>query len=106
MKRFRDLAIFIFFSLGLLIVITGTLFNYYLSPVSEKDTEKEIEIKDGKDIDEITNTLYDNELIRNPKVFKIYLQINGIDELKEGSFTIKQNKSAREIAHQLEINNK
>lgn len=48
-------------------------------------------------MDEVATTLYAEKLIRNPKVFKIYLKINSIDELKTGSFMVKQNMSSPEI---------
>jgi ribonucleoside-diphosphate reductase alpha chain len=43
------------------------------------------------------------KIIRNPKVFKIYLAIMGIDEMKEGSFTLKPSSSAKDIAKNLSI---
>ena len=101
MKRFRDLAISLFFAIGLTIVIVGSLFNYYLSPVSRDIIEKEIQIADGKDIDDIVTALYDEKLIRNPKVFKMYLKIYNIDEMKTGSFMIKPNMSSKDIIHLL-----
>jgi len=103
MKGFRDIAIFLFFSIGLTIVIAGSLFNYYLSPVSRDIIEKEIQITDGEDIDNITAMLYDENLIRNPKVFKIYLKIYNIDEMKTGSLKLKQNMSSQEIARHLSV---
>ncbi|MDD2202881.1 MAG: endolytic transglycosylase MltG [Bacilli bacterium] len=103
MKRFRDLAIFLFFSIGLFIIITGSLFNYYLSPVSHDIIEKEIRITDGKDIENIATMLYDENLIRNPKVFKMYLKMYGIDETKVGTLKLKQNMSSREIARHLSV---
>jgi cell division protein YceG involved in septum cleavage len=103
MKKFRDLAIFLLVSIGLMIIIAGSFFNYYLSPVSDDIIEKEVIIDDGKDIDGIASMLYDEKIIRNPKVFKIYLAIMGIDEMKEGSFTLKPSSSAKDIAKNLSI---
>lgn len=103
MKRFRDLAIFTFFSLALAIIIAGSVFNYYLSPVSNNEVEIDVEVSDGKDIDQVADILYDNKLIRNPKVFKIYVRMNGIKKLKEGTFTFKQNMSSKDIVRHLEI---
>lgn len=101
MKKFRDLAIFLFFSLSVMIIIVGSLFNYYLSPVNRDIIEKEIEITDGKDIDKIAMSLYDKKIIRNPKIFKVYLKIYGIDEMKEGSFTLSPSMNAKDIAKYL-----
>ncbi len=103
MKRFRDLAIFTFFSLALAIIIAGSIFNYYLSPVSNNKVEIEVQILNGKDINQVAGILYDNKLIRNPKVFKIYVKMNGIKELKKGTFTFKQNMSAKDIVRHLEV---
>lgn len=101
MKKFRDLAIFLFFSLSVMIIILGSLFNYYLSPVNRDIIEQEIEITDGKDIDNITMSLYNKKLIRNPKIFKFYLKIYKIDEMKEGSFTLSSNMNSKDIAKSL-----
>jgi cell division protein YceG involved in septum cleavage len=103
MKKFRDLAIFLFFSIGLIIVIAGSMFNYYLSPVSNDKKEKEITITDGKNIDKIVTMLYDEKLIRNPKVFKIYLIMYDVDEMKEGTIKLHQAMSSKEIAQRLSI---
>jgi cell division protein YceG involved in septum cleavage len=103
MKRFRDFAIFLFFSLGIAIIILGSMFNYYLSPVSSDIIDVEIKITDGKDINKVTSMLYDKKLIRNPKVFKIYLDIYGVDEFKEGSFKLKPNMGSRKIMEYLSV---
>jgi cell division protein YceG involved in septum cleavage len=104
MKRFRDFAIFLFFSLTIAIIILGSLFNYYLSPVSSDIMEVEIKIIDGKDINRIASMLYDKKLIRNPKVFKIYLAMNGIDEMKEGSFKLTPNMGSKRVIKYLSAN--
>jgi cell division protein YceG involved in septum cleavage len=106
MRKFRDLAIVLFFSLGLTIVIVGSLFNYFLSPVSNDENEIKFEIKDGNDINSIVANLYEEKLIRNPKVFKFYLNVYKIDHMREGSFKISKNMSSREIAHFLSIDKK
>lgn len=95
------MAIFLFFSLAITIIIVGFLFNYYLSPVNHDIIEKEILITDGEDIDSVIATLYKMELIRNPKVFKMYLTIYSIDKMKEGSFKLKSSMGSKEIAHLL-----
>jgi cell division protein YceG involved in septum cleavage len=47
--------------------------------------------------------LYDEKIIRNPKVFKIYLKMMGINEMKEGSFKLRPSSNAKEIAKYLSI---
>lgn len=103
MKRFKDLAVFLFFSLLFFIIVVGSLFNYYLSPISNDDEPKEIQIEYSHNIDDIASILYTEKLIRNPKVFKIYLKINNIEELKSGSFNIKPNMSSPEIIKYLSV---
>jgi len=101
MKRFRNLAIFLFFSLAIFILIVGSLFNYYLSPVSNDQNVEEIVIVDGKKINNIVSMLYEMDLIRNPKMFKLYLDMRGIKELKEGTFYIRKSMSSRQIVESL-----
>lgn len=103
MKRFRDLAVFLFFSLSIVIVVAGSLFNYYLSPVSRDIIEKEIQITDGKNVDAIVDMLYNKKLIRNPKVFRMYLKIYDVRRMKEGSFKLSQSMSSKEIIKKLSV---
>lgn len=86
-----------------MIIIAGSFFNYSLSPVSSDIIEKEVIIDNGKDIDGIASMLYDEKIIRNPKVFKIYLKMMGINEMKEGSFKLRPSSNAKEIAKYLSI---
>ena len=79
------------------ILIVGSLFNYHLSPVGEDHQAKEIVISDGDSIDDVATMLYEEKLIRNPKMFKLYLNLNGIKKLNEGTFSINQSMSSREI---------
>jgi cell division protein YceG involved in septum cleavage len=104
MKRFRDFAIFLFFSLTIAIIILGSMFNYYLSPVSSDIIEIEVKITDGKDVNKIASMLYDKKLIRNPKVFKLYLAMNGINKMKEGTFKLKPNMGSKKIVKYLSVN--
>ena len=97
MERFRNVAIFLFFSLSLFILIVGSLFNYHLSPVGEDHQAKEIVISNKDSIDDVATMLYEEKLIRNPKMFKLYLNLNGIKKLNEGTFSINQSMSSREI---------
>ncbi|MFA5408975.1 MAG: endolytic transglycosylase MltG [Bacilli bacterium] len=101
MKRFRDLAIFLFFSLGLAIIIVGSMFKYYLSPVSNDTTEREFIITEEESINKIVTMLYEQDLIRNPKVFKLYLQLNNISKMKVGLFKLNSHMSSQTIIYQL-----
>ena len=101
MKKFRDAAVFLFFSIGIAIVIVCSLFNFYLSPVNNKKTTQEFVIKDGSKINKIASSLYNKKLIRNPKVFVIYLKMIGIKELDEGKYDLSSSMTSKEIAHYL-----
>ena len=101
MKKFRDAAVFLFFFVGLAIVIVCSLFNFYLSPVNNKKTIQEFVIKDGSNINKVASSLYSKKLIRNPKVFVIYLKMIGIKELDEGKYDLNSSMTSKEIAHYL-----
>lgn len=101
MKRFRDAAVFLFFFVGIAIVIVCSLFNFYLSPVSNKKINQEFVIKDGGEINKIASSLYKKKLIRNPKVFTIYLKMIGVKKLNKGKYDLNSSMTSREIVHYL-----
>jgi cell division protein YceG involved in septum cleavage len=98
MRRFRDLALFLLVILSVFIIVICLTFNYYLLPVSKNTTSKMITIKDGNNINKNIDMLVEKKLIRNPKVFKIYLTIYKIKKFETGTFTLKQSMSSKEIA--------
>lgn len=83
-------------------VIGGTV--YYINgmaSVSETSNEIEITIPSGSTATKIGQILKENNLIRNEKVFNIYVKLNDITEMKAGGYVLNQNMSVSEIVNTL-----
>ena len=76
-------------------------YNYSLSRVSSDSTLIEIEIKPGS-IESIGNTLKKNGLIRDSKMFKIYVKLSGKNNLKASTYMLSKNMGTRKIVDILE----
>ena len=81
------------FALGTTIL----LYASFLKPVSDTSVEKIVEIKKGAYSREIGNILYENNLIKNKTFFLVYLKINGIRNLKAGTYKLNQNMPIKKI---------
>lgn len=103
MKKLK-IGVVILLVLLAIIFLAGFIYNYELSPVS-RDSEKVIvEIKEGS-IYSIGDTLYENGLIRNTLIFKIYVKVNGVNSLKASTYELDKNMSLKEIIQVLEVGN-
>lgn len=101
MKKYRKLLIISIF-LILFIFITSILLYYnYISPVSNNNSLKEIEVKQGMTSKEISNLLYENNIIKNNKFFLLYLKINNVNNLKAGNYKFSESMSLKEIVKSL-----
>mgnify|MGYP007101920260 CR=1 FL=1 len=71
MKKYKIIVVILTIMLvGIFLV--GFLYNYEISAVSKKNEPVVVEIKEGS-IYSIGDTLYENNLIRNTFIFKIYV---------------------------------
>ena len=88
----------------LAMIFMGFFYNYNLTAVSKKNKPIVVEIKEGS-ISSIGDTLYANDLIRNKFVFKLYVKLNGINNLKASTYELNQNMSLKEIIKILQEGN-
>ena len=86
------------------ILIAGFFYNYEISAISKKDEPVVVEIKEGS-IYSIGDTLYENKLIRNTFIFKIYVKLNNINDLKASTYEFNRNMKLKEIIEMLEEGN-
>ena len=82
----------------------GFYYNYQISPVDRDGEKVLVEIKAGT-ISSIGDTLYDNNLIRSKLIFKIYVKLNGIADLKASPYELNKNMKLSEIIEVLEEGN-
>jgi len=103
MKKYKIIVII----LAILLVgifLAGFFYNYWQSPISKNSEPVVVEIKNGT-IASIGDTLYDNKLIRNTLIYKIYIKVNHINDLKASTYEFNRNMSLKEIVDMLEKGN-
>ena len=99
MKKYKIIVII----LAILLVgifLAGFFYNYWQSPISKNSEPVVVEIKNGT-ISSIGDTLYDNKLIRNTLIYKIYININHINDLKASTYEFNRNMNLKEIVDML-----
>ena len=72
------------------------IYNYGLSAMSKKSEPVVVEIKEGS-IYSIGNILYENNLIHNVLIYKIYVKLNNISDLKASTYEFNRNMKLTEI---------
>lgn len=90
-----------------ILLLTFIIFFYYryqISPISNKSENVIVTISNGS-ISSIGDTLYENGLIRNTFVYKIYIKLNNITNLKASTYKLNKNMSLKEIVSELEKGN-
>ncbi len=100
-KMLKNLALIMLIVIGGIIISCGLYYNYGLSPVSSDGTLKDIIIEEGT-INDIANTLKENNLIRNVTVLKMYTRLTGKSNLKSGTYKLSEDMGTKEIVAVLE----
>ena len=83
----------------LILLIIGILCYYHFSlgKVSSDDTEIFFEIEAGSGINNIVDTLKEENLIKNSFVTKVYIKLHSINNLQAGVYILKRNMTTEEI---------
>ena len=93
------------FILGVcLILFLVCFYKYNLTSVSNNTEDKIVTIEGGT-ISSIGKTLKDNNLIRSELVFKIYIKLNKIDNLKASTYKLNESMTLEKIVDILEKGN-
>ena len=90
------------------IVIVGfcTFYNYQLGPVSKSDKTVEIEIPKNTTTRGIASILKENNLIRDERVFLIYVKLMKVDNMKAGYYDISYSMGVKKIVSLLQEGSK
>lgn len=98
----------ILLTLVILLLIAGGavfgLYKWYFSPVSQANTNENLEIviPKGASVNKIANILHENNLVRHPLVFRIAVKLNNLDaKLQAGTFEISPALNPSQIAQKL-----
>lgn len=96
-----------FIAIAISIVIVGGgilfalqyVFKNYLSPVDVNNSEtKEIVVKRGMSLSDISDMLYEQNIIRNKSVFKYYVDFSDMSaELQAGTYRLSQDMTMEDI---------
>ena len=106
MKRFRNIALCIVIVTTLLIVGLGAYYKYQMSPVSKSEKIIQVEIPQGN-VKQIARVLKEKNLIRDEKIFLIYVKIKGnANKLQAGYYELSQNLGVERIVELLEKGSK
>ena len=89
-----------------IIILAGCIgifwYGSQLGPVNEKEKkESTIEVESGMSTEKILNLLYEEGLIKNKLVSKVYIKLNGIKGLQAGKYTLNTGMSLEEILTQI-----
>jgi len=104
MKKYKMVIIIALVALVVIAFSIGFYYKYQISPVS-RDSEKVIvEIGSGS-VSSIGDTLYENNLIRSKLMFKIFVKLHGVNNLKASTYELDKNMSLSEIIEVLEEGN-
>ena len=104
MKKYKTIMIILAILLVGIFVVAVT-YNWAISPVSKKSDPVTITIKEGSTPYTIGDTLYENKLIKSKKVYKVYVKVNGIKDIKASTYELNRNMSLKEIMDTLAAGN-
>ena len=106
MKKFRNIALCILIIATVAIVGAGAYYKYQISPVSKSEKLKQVEIPKGN-VKQIAHVLKENNLIRDEKIFLIYVKIKGnANKLQAGYYELSENLGVERIVEILEKGSK
>lgn len=97
MKKFRNAALFMLVLFTVVIIGACGYYKYQMSPVSKSSEVKGIEIPMGSSSKKIASILKENSLIRNEKIFLLYIKITKKSDMKSGYYEIAPNTKATDI---------
>ena len=102
--RLRIKRVLLLVVLLLIIGVITTLIYYKssLGKVSTSTTDKEIVIKKGSSTKTIAQTLKKYSLIKNEFTFLVYIKLNNVNDLKYGTYLMKENMGVEKIVNMLQ----
>lgn len=102
MKKFRNIALGILISTAIIIVGCCLFYNYQLSPVNHSTKVIEVEIPNNTTTRGIASILKENHLIRDERIFLIYVKIMNISDMKAGYYDFSGNMGVKKIVSTLQ----
>lgn len=101
MKKFMYAAEFLVAFFVILIVVCCSVYKYNISPVSESDELKKIEIEKNDTFLTISSKLHDEHLIRSEFFYKLYIKLMNASKIEAGSYYLSENMGVDKIVKTL-----
>lgn len=105
-KKKAKPLLFILIIVFIIILLIGVFF-FFTGPVNifnKKDIE--VQIKSGTSTNEIGKILQEKGIIRSKSVFKLYLKLKKVNNLKASTYKFRQTMSLDEVIHKLQKGSK
>ena len=96
MKKYKVIVIILAILLAGIFLI-GFYYNYQISAVSKKSEKVVVKIEEGSTVSKIGEVLHDNGLIRNVLIFKLYVKLNNVGDLKASTYELNKNMKLKKI---------
>lgn len=106
MRKFRNISLSILIVVTIMIIGICGFYNYMLSPVSKNNDIVEIEIPQNTSSREIAKILKNNYLIRDEKIFLIYIKIFKVNNMKAGYYDLSRDMGVKKIVETLQEGSK
>lgn len=97
MKKLSNIALAILISTTVIIVGCCFFYNYQLSPVSRNNEIVEVEIPNNTTSRGIASILKEKNLIRDERIFLIYIKLMNINDMKAGYYDFSYNMGVKKI---------
>ena len=102
-KKIKPKKAFFLIVIAIILIVISFTCTYLTSPVNKHNTKEiTIEIKSGTGSKQIGKILKDNNIIRSPLAFNIYVKLHHANNLKAGTYQLRQNMSLNDIISELE----
>lgn len=106
MKKFKNISLAFLIMFTIIIVGVCGFYNFMLTPVNNKEDIVEIEIPNNTSTKQIAKILKDNQLIRDDKIFLIYVRIFKVDNMKAGYYDLSRDMGVKKIVEALQTGSK
>ena len=105
MKKIRKILFVFLLIMGVICLSAWLLFKHFTSAVGGSNEIIEVVIPENSSGEKIGKILEEKELIRSTTFFKIYLKVNNIKKLNNGSYKFNKEMSLEEIVDELQKTN-
>ena len=97
MKKFANIALFFLIFFTVIVVVSCSIYNYNIGPVSRDQELKEIVIDEGETFLTIAPLLKENNLIKSEFFYKLYIKLFKPETFEAGVYQLSENMGVAKI---------